>query len=100
MKKRQIKGTKDAKTFLAFEEALISRRALAPRSRASGSNPAEVVLGLSFRTLGGEAEASFPGGSGGGDCLPGGEGLGEAGGAPPGEGGEVENGLKLKGPSP
>lgn len=40
-------------TFLALEELVISLRALAPRSRASGSKPVDEVLGLSLRTLGG-----------------------------------------------
>lgn len=60
---------------------MISFKALAPRSSASGSNPAEVVLGLSFRTFGG----------GGGDSsLAAGEAAGDA-------AGEAEG--KVKGPS-
>lgn len=35
-------------TFLAYDEAEICLRALRPFSRGSGSNPEEVVLGLSL----------------------------------------------------
>lgn len=52
-------------TFLACGELLIFRNALAPRSRASGSNPAAVVRGLSLRTratsAGGTSAAGGPG---------------------------------------
>lgn len=40
-------------TFLPWGEVAISCRVLAPLTRGSGSNPAEVVLGLLFRNLGG-----------------------------------------------
>lgn len=66
-------------------ELAISLTALAPLSNASGSNPAEVVLGLSLRTRGG-AGVSFCGGE-----SPAGVGDGDG----EGEGAE-ENGEKLK----
>lgn len=77
-------------TFLAWLELLISLNALAPLSSASGSNPADVVLGLSFRTLdeAGGSDSLLAGAAGGGldgrDCP---------------EGEEEENGENLKGPS-
>lgn len=70
-------------TFLAFPELLISLKALAPLSKASGSNPADVVLGLSFLIRFGSVAGGFSGSEA--DCGGGGE--------------EVENGLKLKVPS-
>ena len=51
-------------TFLALLELLISLNALAPLSSASGSNPADVVLGLSFRTLGGAGGSDSAAGGG------------------------------------
>ncbi len=46
---REISGSgNDIRTFFACEEELISRSALAPLSRASGSNPTADVRGASF----------------------------------------------------
>ena len=42
-------------TFLAYDEAEICLRALRPFSRGSGSNPEEVVLGLSLLAFGDES---------------------------------------------
>ena len=74
---------------MACEEVVISLRALAPRSSASGSNPEEEVLGLSLRGFGAEGSGLEAGEE---DCGAG-EGRGRL------AGGEEEKGGKLKGPS-
>lgn len=80
----------DHHTFLPCDELLISRKALAPRSRASGSKPAAVVRGLSLRTrassLGG---ATARAGGAAGEPDTGAGGAAEEG---------KENGVNLKGP--
>lgn len=53
--KPHVQGFKNSlkfDSFLALAEALISFKSLAPRSKGSRSKPAEIVLGLSFPSLG------------------------------------------------
>ena len=68
---------------------MISLKALAPRSNGSGSKPADVVLGLSFRTFGGAS--AFPAAAAVAD------GAGEGGTGTLGE--DEEKGEKVKGAS-